>query len=75
MYGVVPMIQTKRLGESMIGSVVWANSSDTFIDIYDEEKKKKVHWMSEAGCLEFYLLSSESPKEVSKKLSQLTGKQ
>lgn len=61
MYGIVPMIQTKKKGQPAIGAFLWANASDTFIDIFDDNEKKKIHWMSEAGALEFYLLSSNSP--------------
>jgi alpha-glucosidase (family GH31 glycosyl hydrolase) len=67
MYGVVPMIQVKKEGQSHIDAILWANSSDTFVDIFDDpnhKDKRVIHWMSESGSLDFFILSSESPQEV-----------
>ena len=71
MYGIVPMIQSKKKGKAPIGAMIWANASDTFVDIYDAETEeenagsKRIHWMSEAGALEVFLISSETPQQVS----------
>jgi hypothetical protein len=55
---------------------MWANSSDTFIDIFNDPKidnKKVIHWMSESGSLTFFVLSSKNPQVHSQKLIYLTG--
>ena len=71
------MIQVKKEGSTHIDSMLWANSSDTFIDIFNDpnnKDKKVIHWMSESGSLDFFILSSETPQQVSSKLIALTGK-
>ena len=76
MYGVAPMIIIKKEGQPQIDSMLWANSSDTFVDLFDDPKdshKKIVHWMSESGALTFFLLSSKNPQIHSQKLIALTG--
>ena len=70
------MIIAKREGEPEVDCLLWANSSDTFVDLFDDPKdknKKVVHWMSESGALNFFLLSSNSPQIHSQKLIALTG--
>ena len=47
---------------------MWANSSDTFVDIFEDPKQKDekvIHWMSESGSLDFFILTSASPEIVS----------
>jgi hypothetical protein len=57
MYGIVPMIQVKKEGSAQVDSMIWANASDTFVDVFSEFKlqkdktKRTLHWMSEAGSL------------------------
>lgn len=65
MYGVAPVIQIKQKGKQRVDAIFWANASDTFVDIYNDPKssgkRKSIHFISEAGELEFFILSSSSP--------------
>ena len=45
----------------MTGSMFWANASNTFVDILNKDTHKQMHWMSDAGQLEFFILSSINP--------------
>lgn len=89
MYGISPIIQVKtKSGHPQVGKMVdaffWANASDTFIDVFSDNKdiamdskdytQQGMHWMSEAGNLEFFIMSSATPENFSRKLACLTGK-
>lgn len=89
MYGVSPIIQVKtKSGSPQVSQIVdaffWANASDTFVDVFSDNKdidmtssdyvSQSLHWMSESGCLEFFIMTSGSPENFSRKLACLTGK-
>lgn len=89
MYGIAPIVQVKtKSGNKQVGNMVdaffWANASDTFIDVFSDNpdldmtssdfNQQGMHWMSESGQLEFYIMSSASPENFSRKLASLTGK-
>ena len=61
-------------GESVVTGFLWANSSDTFVDIFKKADKRTTHWFSESGKLEFYIFPSENPKILTYKQMLLTGK-
>lgn len=42
--------------------MMWNNVSDTFVDVF---YNRVVHFISESGLLDFYLLSGETPLKVS----------
>ena len=56
-------------------AVMWANSADTFVDVYapDNAKGRTCHFMSECNQLEFFLFSSKDPQAVSRKQKSLFG--
>jgi len=54
--------------------MLWANASNTFVDVLHKDNHKQLHWMSDSGQLEFFILSSVTPALVQTKLLQLTGK-
>jgi alpha-glucosidase (family GH31 glycosyl hydrolase) len=68
-YGCVPFIFSKNCG------IYWANPSETFVDISTDQinDNRQVHWMSECGNLEFYLLFDESPLKLIEKFTLSTG--
>ena len=65
LYGVIMQVyaRSEALG-STTPSFMWSNASDTFVDVFRRAGRRTVHWMSESGQLEFYLLSAKSPKAV-----------
>ena len=68
----------------MVDAFFWANASDTFVDVFSDNPdinmsskdytQQGLHWMSESGSLEFFIMSSASPENFSRKLACLTGK-
>jgi len=82
MYGVSPMIQVKtKSGNQSTGNIIdafmWANASDTMVDVFTDPEhndQKGLHWFSEAGSLEFFILTSASPQNLTRKMACLTGK-
>ena len=74
LYGSVPYIMGHN--ELNDASVAWMNSAETFVFINDSHHAGHLStaFLSQGNTLEFYLLGSrESPKNLQKKLSELTG--
>lgn len=67
LYGSVPVIYSH--GETPAG-VFWLNSADTFVDIHN---KKTVHFMSEAGIMEVFILIAPTVNELFRHYASLTG--
>ena len=36
---------------------IWANASDTYVDVFQTELKRYLHFMSETGTIEFFIMS------------------
>ncbi len=72
-YGAVPILHAKSERSKSVASLLWANSSDTFVDIFSTPEGRNVHWMSESGALEFYLFLSVTPEVMSFKQRALSG--
>jgi len=68
LYGVINQVfaRCESFG-ARTASVMWNNASDTFVDVFKTHgtKSRTVHFMSESGTLEFFLLSSENPHQIS----------
>lgn len=66
-YGVIPIIIAREKGSPFSTGVLWSNSSDTFVDIFSQNKHRTVHWMSESGQLEFFIYGCANPKVLAYK--------
>ena len=63
-YGVIPMVIGRAPSQGKVTSaVMWANSADTFVDVYapGNAKGRTCHFMSECNQLEFFLFSGKDP--------------
>ena len=71
LYGSVPFMLSRHCG------FFWSNPSDTFVDILTEPRhginSKKVHWFSETGILEFFVIIAETPLEITRAFTLFTG--
>ncbi|XP_005860359.1 PREDICTED: neutral alpha-glucosidase C isoform X2 [Myotis brandtii] len=86
-YGSVPYLLAHKLGRTL--GIFWLNSSETLVEIntepavkmgpVDAKQKSKsrtdVHWMSESGIIDVFLLTGPTPFDVFKQYSSLTGTQ
>ncbi|TNV84184.1 hypothetical protein FGO68_gene8692 [Halteria grandinella] len=73
LYGSIPMVQSRLDQDSFTTGFFWANSSDSFVDIITQPSTRSVHWMSESGALEFYILPAGTPQMFAYKQFLLTG--
>ncbi|SCW00556.1 LAFE_0C06810g1_1 [Lachancea fermentati] len=71
MYGAIPLMIGTRPGVS--AGVFWANAADTWIDIKYDESNTKTHWISEAGIIDVIIFFAETPLEITKAYTNLTG--
>ncbi|XP_059560281.1 neutral alpha-glucosidase C isoform X4 [Myotis daubentonii] len=83
-YGSVPYLLAHKLGRTL--GIFWLNSSETLVEIntepavkmgpVDAKQKSKsrtdVHWMSESGIIDIFLLTGPTPFDVFKQYSSLT---
>jgi len=60
-YGVIPIIHARKAQSKEMIGVLWANASDTFVDVIEKDQKKHIHWMSEGGALQIYIFAASSP--------------
>ncbi|KAK1338971.1 hypothetical protein QTO34_019640 [Cnephaeus nilssonii] len=86
-YGSVPYLLAHKLGRTL--GIFWLNSSETLVEINTEPAVKMgpvdakqnsrsrtdVHWMSESGIIDVFLLTGPTPFDVFKQYSSLTGTQ
>lgn len=76
LYGVINQVfaRCESFG-AKTASVMWNNASDTFVDVFKTHgrKTRTVHFMSETGTLEFFLMSAETPQQVSQFQAQVWG--
>ncbi|CAK6432330.1 unnamed protein product [Pipistrellus nathusii] len=86
-YGSVPYLLAHKLGMTL--GIFWLNSSETLVEINTEpavkmgpvDAKQKnrsrtdVHWMSESGIIDVFLLTGPTPFDVFKQYASLTGTQ
>ncbi|XP_006778117.1 PREDICTED: neutral alpha-glucosidase C isoform X1 [Myotis davidii] len=86
-YGSVPYLLAHKLGRTL--GIFWLNASETIVEINtepavkmgpaDAKQKSKsrtdVHWMSESGIIDVFLLTGPTPFDVFKQYSSLTGTQ
>ncbi|KAJ1445175.1 glycosyl hydrolases family 31-domain-containing protein [Pelagophyceae sp. CCMP2097] len=78
LYGAIPLVwahstSPARMATPTVGAF-WLNPSETFVDVETGEQKG-VHWMSESGVVDLFLISSASPLEAFAAYAQLTGPQ
>ncbi|XP_041132775.1 neutral alpha-glucosidase C isoform X2 [Polyodon spathula] len=86
LYGSVPLLLGHRLGRTV--GIFWLNTSETLLDIGSEaeteeppQKKRRVvpstelHWMSESGVIDAFILLGPSPLDIFKQFAALTGSQ
>ncbi|CRL04690.1 CLUMA_CG017754, isoform A [Clunio marinus] len=67
-YGAIPVLYGHGAGQTT--GVFWHNSADTFVDVHD---KKTVHFISETGIIDVFVLLGPSPKETFIQYTKLTG--
>ncbi|MGH0149833.1 UNVERIFIED_CONTAM: hypothetical protein FKN15_035461 [Acipenser sinensis] len=83
LYGSVPLLLGHRLGRTV--GIFWLNASETLLDIGNEtetegppQKKRRevpsteLHWMSESGVIDAFVLLGPSPLDVFKQFASLT---
>jgi alpha 1,3-glucosidase len=71
LYGAIPFLIAKQ-GSHACG-LFWNNPSNTYVDIVTADSAKQVHWMSEAGVVDVFVLPSDSIISLVSKFSLLTG--
>jgi mannosyl-oligosaccharide alpha-1,3-glucosidase len=73
LYSSIPYITSHS--SSLDTSMIWHNAAETWVEILKtNDNQKMTNFMSVSGQIEFYLFgSSRSPKQVLKKLADLTG--
>ncbi|CCH58784.1 hypothetical protein TBLA_0A10040 [Henningerozyma blattae CBS 6284] len=81
MYGAIPLLiglhnDDTHQDNQFVSGVFWNNAADTWIDInYNNDlQNTKTHWMSESGIIDTIIFFTNSPLELSKKFTDLTGK-
>lgn len=73
MQGSVPFIFAHS--KSGCDGLIWSNPSETWIDISDQENKgKRVRFISEGGFIEFFAFSSNSHSSLISTYTTLTGR-
>ncbi|XP_054987244.1 neutral alpha-glucosidase C [Sorex araneus] len=88
-YGSVPYLLAHKLGRTL--GIFWLNASETLVEINMEpaaepqvdpvaakqkvRSRTNVHWMSESGIIDVFLLTGPTPSDVFKQYSYLTGTQ
>jgi len=73
LYGSIPVLHSRQEGKSTTTGFMWANSSDTFVDIFGDKYHRTTHWFSECGACEFFIFPASNPRLESYKLFLLTG--
>lgn len=71
LYGSIPFILAKQ-GSRGCG-FFWNNPSNTYVDIETSDSDKHVHWMSETGVVDVFILPSDSILNIVSKFGMLTG--
>lgn len=81
MYGSIPFMQAHKPSGS--AGVFWLNSADTYVDIIktksndekvlNSKQSTQTHWISEAGLLDIFVFLGDSPEEINKLYSDVTG--
>jgi len=74
LYGAVPFVMSHS--KDRTSACLWLNAAETFVDIdsSDDSNSRNVHWMSESGVIDLYLLpGSSSVRTVFRQYSELTG--
>uniref|UniRef100_A0A8C5SKE3 Glucosidase alpha, neutral C n=1 Tax=Laticauda laticaudata TaxID=8630 RepID=A0A8C5SKE3_LATLA len=86
-YGSVPLLLAHKPDQTV--GIFWLNSSETLVEIStkvspsqipDMSKQRvvpqtDVHWMSESGIIDIFILKGPSPFDIFKQYGQLTGTQ
>jgi len=76
LYGSIPYMTSHGVGAD--AGLLWVNSAETWVDIYEIPKNQTVNgklttWLSESGKLEFFLMAGSTPSQVSRSLALVTG--
>ena len=81
LYGAVPYIVSHHAKASV--GVLWLNSAETYIDVSQTGvgggllssgyPQKNVHWISESGIIDVYLLPGPTPSALFAQYAALTG--
>lgn len=90
LYGTIPVLwghgnrcsnPASAASTAYTSALFWFNPSESFIDVSSDDhahaktSKKKAHWMSESGEIDFFLLPGPTPREVSAQYARLVGTQ
>ncbi|CDW89550.1 neutral alpha-glucosidase ab [Stylonychia lemnae] len=85
LYGSIPYLTAHT--DQFDSSVVWMNSAETFVDIFDDDesqsskeyKDRLITYLSESGSMEFFIFGNSNknggPKYIMQKLATITGYQ
>jgi alpha 1,3-glucosidase len=71
LYGSIPFLLSSQPHRS--AGFYWNNPSETYIDIKSEDTSKFTHWFSEAGVIHFFIIQAETPLEVVKLFTLMSG--
>jgi mannosyl-oligosaccharide alpha-1,3-glucosidase len=73
LYGSIPFAVSHK--ESSTNGVYWNNAAETYVDVYESSKPdgKSLHFISESGVLDVFLLPGSRIDQVYKQYCSLTG--
>jgi len=71
LYGSVPLIISHT--PAFTSGVFWLNAAETFVDIHESSNSKDIHWISESGILDVFLIPGPEPYDVFRQYTSLTG--
>lgn len=78
LYGSIPLAwgHDTSSGGQTVGAF-WNNPSETFVDVewLSVERGRRIHWISESGVVDLFLIASENPLAAMAKFASLVGAQ
>lgn len=72
LYGHVPFVVSQSMQTGTTG-VFWFNPTETFVDVAETETNSKLHWISESGVMDMFLLPGPDPSHLYRQYALLTG--
>jgi alpha 1,3-glucosidase len=72
-YGTCPIIVGRNKNNSILVTMYWQNTSDTYIDIHKDNGSSNAFWLSERGNLECYFFVSHDNKTHFRSMANVFG--